>query len=121
MGALKIEYDFGAAKLTSYTQYSHELGSIDFDLDGSKLRIFEQRLATRLNTASQEFNLGSSGAHFDWVAGLFGSTSTAQYFNNQVLLNAARNLYGPASNPFGDSAVYAEPRTCGIKFEYSLK
>jgi iron complex outermembrane receptor protein len=26
-----------------------------------------------------------------------------------------------SGNPFGDSAVYAEPRTCGIKVEYSLK
>ncbi|HEY3654427.1 MAG TPA: TonB-dependent receptor [Steroidobacteraceae bacterium] len=97
-GALKTEYDFGAAKLTSYTRYSHELGFINFDLDGSKLRIFEQQLATRLNTASQEFNLGSSGRHFDWVTGLFASSSTAQYFNNVVLVDAAENLYGPASD-----------------------
>lgn len=97
-GAVKTEYDFGAAKLTSYTRYSHELGFINFDLDGSKLRIFEQQLATRLNTASQEFNLGSSGMHFDWVTGLFASSSTAEYFNNIVLVNAAANLYGPASD-----------------------
>jgi iron complex outermembrane receptor protein len=96
--AIKTEYDFGAAKLTSYTRYSHELGFINFDLDGSKLRIFEQQLATRLNTASQEFNLGASSAHFDWVTGLFASSSTAQYFNNVVLQNAAANLYGPASD-----------------------
>ena len=97
-GGLKTEYDFGPAKLTSYTRYSHELGFINFDLDGSKLAIFAQQLATRLNSATQEFDLGGSSTHWDWVTGLFGSYSGAQYFNNIVLVNGAENLYSLPSN-----------------------
>jgi iron complex outermembrane recepter protein len=131
--AIKTEYDFGGPKLTSYTRYSHELGFIDFDLDGSQLRIFEQHLDTRLNTASQEFDLGASTGNLDWVAGLYGQSSTAEYFNNTELVNAAENLYSPASDSllwtkaaaaFGDATYHFDHGisvTGGLRYSWERR
>jgi iron complex outermembrane recepter protein len=97
--AIKSEYDFSSATVSSYTRYSHEGGAIDFDLDGSTLRLFEQQLDTRQDTFTQEINLGSShGGVLDWVTGAFLYANSAQYYNNKVLLDATRNLYSSPSN-----------------------
>jgi iron complex outermembrane recepter protein len=119
-GALKTEYEFGGAKLTSFTRYSHEFGYISFDLDGSKLRIFEQSLNTRLNTASQEFNLGNSSTHWDWVTGLFASSSTAEYYNNRVLADAATNTYSPASDSILWTRAAAAFADATYHFDHSI-
>lgn len=79
--------------LTSYTRYSHEYGYINFDLDGSELPIFAEHLNTRLDNAAEEIDLHAKGGNLDGVVGLFLSDTMAQYFKEQVLVNAAENLF----------------------------
>lgn len=92
---VKSEFNFGGPTLTSFTRYSHEYGHINFDLDGSELRIFEEHLNTRLNNAQEELDLHDTNGPVDWVTGVFVSDTSAQYFNESYLVDALDNAYSP--------------------------
>jgi len=86
--SLRGEYAFeGGPTLSSYTYYNRERDHIVYDIDASKLSLFEQDLIQKQRTFSQEFNLGGSNGALDWVIGAF-YYNTKQYQARSVTLTA---------------------------------
>ncbi len=88
---LKVEWNLGAVKLTSLTQYDHEKDNYATDLDGSYVHVFEVvPWKTSLNTFAQDLNLSSANEHFNWVAGVFffyNRGAQPQFFENGTNAN----------------------------------
>lgn len=70
--ALHMNYDFGAATLTSITAYREGTHITHLDIDGAPLRIAEfDEQRNDIDEISQEFRLAGETDKWVWVAGLY--------------------------------------------------
>jgi iron complex outermembrane receptor protein len=91
--SLKAEYDFGWARLSSVTGYQRETDKLHYDLDGTKVRFFEQRTRDRNEALGQDINLTSSGD------GPWQYTVGAYYFDSKLKTVENASLSASAPNP----------------------
>lgn len=84
--ALKGQFDFGWATLTSLSQYRHLKADIRADLDGTTVRYWQVAYDEKQKTYTQEFNLnGPDKGPLDWVVGVY------YYHDKGTLVNNAFN------------------------------
>ncbi|WP_439136427.1 TonB-dependent receptor, partial [Pseudomaricurvus sp.] len=100
---LKLVADLGFADLTSYTQVRNEVGTHNYDFDGSGDAIYDYIFDTHEDVFSQEFLLSSNGeGRLQWTAGLF-------YFDNDTAYKANQaSYYGGPFVRNGGSGVTTE-------------
>jgi iron complex outermembrane receptor protein len=95
-GSLKVEWDFGWGQLNSITAYQEEKNELLYDLDGTKLRFFEQRTSDDNDAFSQDVNFTSNGdGPIQYVVG-------AYYFESdqRTTDNASLNALTPTPTVF---------------------
>ncbi|MCW4460226.1 TonB-dependent receptor [Sphingomonas sp. BT-65] len=106
-GSLKLDWDFGAATLTSITGYERYEVTSGGDSDYTPLEIARNHTEARSEQWSQELRLASNGSgRLKWIVGLY-------YFNEKIDSDAATATLPDGTVPAqpGDTAPNAFSRT----------
>ena len=128
LGDLKLDYDFGAATLTSISSYTHRTllvtrdasqltGSVTYQIFGEipEVRLDSPLLDhTHLNVLSEEVRLASNGVHaVDWLVGGFFQHVDRRYGQNlptagyDALIGVpGSEVNAPPDTPFYSDIVY---------------
>ena len=110
----EIDYDFGAAKLTSITAYRDQLNNSAQDVDFTGADLASRVDHTRTKTFTQEVRLASDGkGRFNWLLGAF--------YDHENLDTSSRVSFGRDIRTFADLASgpgFIPGRSNLFAFEY---
>jgi iron complex outermembrane receptor protein len=110
-GSLKAQYRTDWATLSSFTRYGKEWDYLDFENDGSTVRVFDNITKETGRAFSQEANLTSAGSEpVSWVLGAFYFHSRGTFPLNQIISYPATGyIAGNGSFKYATAyAVYAD-------------
>lgn len=104
----KIEYDFGWGRLTSITAYQREANRLAYDLDGTKVRYFEQRTRDRNEALSSDLNLTSTGGgRLQYVVGFYFFDAEQNTLDTSSLTAASAPNFTPGQTSSSKTRAYA--------------
>lgn len=114
-GSLKLDWDFGAATLTSITGYERYEVTSGGDNDYTPLEIARGHTEARSEQWSQELRLASNGSsRFKWIAGLY-------YFKEDIKSDAASATLPAGSVPAQPGITAPNPAYSRTRYDHSAE